>query len=662
MKRNRNRPISALSRRSFLSKTSISAAGISVAGTVGTLFTERLINTEDGREAQKRSSVASGKLFAMAVGTIRMPVIERLVKEGKMPVFAKLLKDGAHTSNLLNLAVNKSHAAMISSFTGATTGTHGASTILYSENGKPPLRQELLGKVNRSEYLWDAAERQGKKVIVLNFPDTWPTKIKNGIVIGGASLNVNATLYEGPYERSMGFPVFRYALAADEAFSTSGDAGWSGMKLVPLKQSGARPAGIKQGYAAHLPVKCDTPDREILKKPVLWLIIDSKDNLVTIWEDQQWKKPLGNVSAGRWSTRLDMNFSTSGGMVPVAFKMKLLELDINKLSSKLYLSPLGPINDGRVVPEGGVPELASLKSFPISGSVVMNRAANLLDPVSQREILQMSMEWYLDALEVLIKKPFDLFVFHTNDLDWGEHAVSRHFRAGVTRDKCIEISDNLYIDLDKQVGKILSLLPADTTFMLMSPHGLINPWDIKGSKSANEILSEAGLLVKTSSGEIDYEKSAAFPAPEGEGLVNVNPWNPVTPVQAAERQKNLGKACAALATAVDSKTGERVFTVVLPWEDAAPFNLEGPKHADILTLKPALYGGIHGPCWPLTGTGESDLRGMMLFAGPGIKPGVKETRAVYPEDFAPTAACLLDIEPPSDSEGKILHRMLEKTR
>jgi predicted AlkP superfamily phosphohydrolase/phosphomutase len=650
---------SAVSRRDFLVKTGVSLAGITVSGTTLGMAGQYKGEKDNSLTSEKPGTHAPGKVFTMAVGTVRMTVIERLIKQGRMPVFEKLIREGAVTSELLNLCANKSHAALISAFTGATTGTHRAITILRAENGKPPLRQDLLGKICRTEYLWDTAERQGKKVIVLNFPDSWPSKIKKGILIAGASLNVNATLYEGPYERSMGFPVFRYAVAADEVFSTKPETGWSEMKFLPLKQSGAKPAGIKQGFAARLPLKCNTPDREILKKPVLWLIIDSKDNSVSIFNDGQWKAPLGTVAPGKWSTRLDMNVETGGGTIAVAFKMKLMELDIQKLAGKLYVSPLGPINDGRMIPDGGVPELATLKTFPLPGSVVMNRDAALLDPVSQRELLAMSGDWYIDALRVLIQKPFDLFVFQTNDLDWGEHSLTKHFRNGVSKEECIKIIDNLYEDLDQQVGKIIKLLPSETTFLLMSPHGCVNPWDIKGSKSANEILANAGLLIKTSSGEIDYDKSLAYPAPEGEGFVNVAPWQPKTPEEIAEREKNLQKACSALSSATDEKTGERIFTVVLPWDDAAPFGLSGPSQADIITFKPPAYGGIHGPCWPLTVKGESDIKGMCLLWGPGIHPGSRETHPVYPEDIAPTAAYLLGIDPPADSEGKVLYRMLD---
>jgi hypothetical protein len=227
------------------------------------------------------------------------------------------------------------------------------------------------------------------------------------------------------------------------------------------------------------------------------------------------------------------------------------------------------------------------------------------------------------------------------------------------KEDCMKMIDELYEDFDSQLGRILNMLPANTAFMLMTPHGYVNPWDTKNYVSINNILENAKLLVKNSSKEIDYNQSVAFSAPEGEGLVNVNPRNPTTPDQIAVRKDNLRKTVNALSTAVNSNTGDRIFSIVLPWENAAPFGLSGAPQADILTLVPAANGGMHGPCYPLsTDNPESDLHGFFLFWGSGVKAGFEEKKAIYPEDFAPTAAFLLGIIPPKDNEGRVLYQML----
>jgi hypothetical protein len=302
--------------------------------------------------------------------------------------------------------------------------------------------------------------------------------------------------------------------------------------------------------------------------------------------------------------------------------------------------------------------LAKLKNFPIATPVFLSvYSAQKLDPDSQRELLAMNGDWYLEALNTLLRRPFDLFVFHHNDVDWAEHAVSIHFRNGVSRETCSRLVEGAYEDLDKLVAGMIAALPAGATLLMMSQHGVVDPWDQRPSPSTASILEKAGLLRNGQDGAIDYDKSIAFPAAEG-GFVNVQPWNPQTAEQKAEREKNLQAALHALSAAVVPATGQRVFTVVLPWEDAAPFGVHGPRQADILALRPAEFGGIHGACYPLTAGGESTLKGWFLFWGPRARAGMRENRPVWPADLAPTAAHLLKIDPPADSTGNVLRRML----
>jgi len=602
------------------------------------------------------AATAPGPVFVMALGSARLAVMERLAAQDRMPAFKRLLAEGAVAPELLNLYPNKSHTPWLDAATGATAGAHRVLSIMTSESGAPPFRQDLLGVVRQSEFLWEAAERQGKLPIVLNFPDAWPSRLTRGIQIGGASLSVNATFYTGAAEAYRG-PIHRFALAADELFSTEAAEGHTPMKLVPLEQSGARPPGVSAGLAARLELGCKDPDREIARKPALWLVAPAGGSAPLIYLDGAWAKPPATAQAGSWTQRIDLRVESTSGPVDAALRIKLLSLDANAGSARLYVTPLSAIRDGRVAPPGAAPELAKLKTIPIPTPTFLEPySAQRLDPNSQRELLAMNGDWCLEALRELLKRPFDLFVFHTNDVDWAEHAVLRHYRNGLSRQECRRLVEGVYEDLDKLLAGILAALPPRTTLLMMSQHGVIDPWDQRPSPSTMDLLEKAGLLHRRGAA-VDYEKSAAYPGPEG-GFVYVRPRNPQTPEQEAEREKNLRAAIRALATAVDGPSGQRVFSVVLPWEDAAPFGLHGKRHADILALRPAEFGGIHGACYPLTAGGESTLKGFYLFWGARARAGIRENRPVGPADIAPTAAHLLGIEPPADSSGGVLRGML----
>ncbi|MCX7013708.1 MAG: alkaline phosphatase family protein, partial [Candidatus Sumerlaeota bacterium] len=478
-----------------------------------------------------------------------------------------------------------------------------------------------------------------------------------GIQIGGASLGVNATFFQGAVEAYQG-PVHRFALGADELFSTDPAEGYSPLKMAPLEQSGARPSGVRSGLAARLELRCKDSDRELARTPALWLVAPCEGGPVSIYEDGRWDRPIGAIAPRQWSERIDLRVDTADGPVPCALRMKLLSLDAAAGRARLYVTPVCAIRDGRTAPAGAAPELDGLKTFPIPTPTFLGPyCAQRLDPDSQRELLAMNGDWHLDALRLLLRRPFDLFVFHTNEVDWAEHAVHAHYRAGVDRGTCERMIEGVYEDLDRLVGGIVDALPPGTTLLAMSQHGVVDPWQVRPGLDVALALERAGLLFRTGAGAIDYETSIAFPSAE-KGFVNVRPWKPRTAGERAERKKNVRAALRALSAAVLPVSGERAFPVALPWEQAAPFGIHGPRQADILVLRPAEYGGIHGPCYPLAAGGESSLKGMFLFSGTGVRTGFREERPVWPEDLAPTAAQLLGIKPPAQSEGRVLHSML----
>ncbi len=42
----------------------------------------------------------------------------------------------------------------------------------------------------KAEYLWEALDKAGKRCVVLNYPSSWPSTMKHGIVVGGPGMSV----------------------------------------------------------------------------------------------------------------------------------------------------------------------------------------------------------------------------------------------------------------------------------------------------------------------------------------------------------------------------------------------------------------------------------------------------------------------------------------
>ena len=117
-------------------------------------------------------------------------MIEKHIAEGVLPNFKKLFERSAVCENTFvpYPTITPPNWATIS--TGAWPGTHGITDFWVHLPGTTPTADNAVcafnSKWNKAETMWEEAERAGKKSIVFNYPGAWPSRMKNGIVVGGA--------------------------------------------------------------------------------------------------------------------------------------------------------------------------------------------------------------------------------------------------------------------------------------------------------------------------------------------------------------------------------------------------------------------------------------------------------------------------------------------
>ncbi|MBK7930970.1 MAG: alkaline phosphatase family protein [Bryobacterales bacterium] len=78
----------------------------------------------------------AGKVFVMGIGSVRLPVMERLARQGRMPAFARLMKEGFAGSGVAQCVSEQEHTPWVSAATGAPAGTHRIISMMASENGR----------------------------------------------------------------------------------------------------------------------------------------------------------------------------------------------------------------------------------------------------------------------------------------------------------------------------------------------------------------------------------------------------------------------------------------------------------------------------------------------------------------------------------------------
>lgn len=123
------------------------------------------------------------KVFVLGLDSATWDLIIPWMEEGIMPNFSRLTQNGVW-GTLESTLHPLSPPAWTSFITGKNPGKHG----IYDFVVHKPDSYELLytnGGMRRGDSLWKLLSEQGKKVVVVNVPMTYPPEKVNGIMISG---------------------------------------------------------------------------------------------------------------------------------------------------------------------------------------------------------------------------------------------------------------------------------------------------------------------------------------------------------------------------------------------------------------------------------------------------------------------------------------------
>lgn len=132
-----------------------------------------------------QSSIASSghKVMIIGIDGCSLCVIERLISEGYLPNFAKLLKNGV-AGKLRSTTPPASPSAWTTLQTGKDPGKHGIFDFFRNRagaEGYDPVNSTFV----KSETFWQRLSGAGKKIGVVNFLFTYPPRPVNGFIVTG---------------------------------------------------------------------------------------------------------------------------------------------------------------------------------------------------------------------------------------------------------------------------------------------------------------------------------------------------------------------------------------------------------------------------------------------------------------------------------------------
>ncbi|MFW6162330.1 MAG: alkaline phosphatase family protein [Planctomycetota bacterium] len=617
----------------------------------------------------------ANRVLMLGLDALVPNTLERFLDEGALPNFARLLERGSH-ARIRPVIPAQTPTNWTTLATGASPGTHGVVQWGSHVPGEPVWeyhRQEAFNAgLCRAEYLWEAAARQGIPSVVMNYagypPTTEAATFIDWLFQPARSYFdlAPATVYHNCPELNTTDPlVLRPA------------AGWANLPHADLPHLEAHlqivPSTAGEPVAYHLLVFGQGSAYDTV------FVCDAKDAL----------SPVAALRVGDWSEWDRAPFALeAGGAVEGAFRFKLLELAPDGSRLRLYRSDAFP-TDGRFCSDSelGRRMVEELGPYVHAGSTCGLHCRGQADWETVDEVMAEEAVWWASAVAMVMEATdARILVLHWHILDaMGHRFVQNIDPTGggydpAQADAAWETVRGYYQAADRFLGAFLDRFDdGETAFAVVSDHGM--PANRKAVSLVNCFKDRGWLALTDTRTNVDWTQSQVFFA-QNHLWVNLQGRDEGGIVPPEEYEALRAEVMAAMRDIKDPETGEHALAFVLSREDAPMVGLWGDYIGDLVYCYAGGYrwsgpevlrmgeervvfpcgGGNHGPMVCTYETEATSVMGALVLGGAGVRAGVRLAKLdqfrLCTTDLAPTLAWLLGIEPPAQSEGRVLRELL----
>ena len=601
-------------------------------------------------------------------------MIEKYVNEGCLPNIKKLIEKGTWAVNCLAPYPTVTPPNWTAIGTGAFTGTHGVTDFHNPKAGANPGNENISQNWDRervqAEFIWEAADRAGKKCIVMTYPGASPTRMKNGIVVGGDGFHVG--------EIRKGLPGLNSMFNVCEDFLISTDIYPSGF------QGEFSDAEDWEGFddlgddPQEMEVVLPFPKATRKPAPTTWWVVahDSNGNgydRVTLATAKNKDSALCTLTPGQWSDQFTVTLTMEDGSNQTVFtRCKLIELDDDLSRFKMLVGALIPVDGWVQSPEKNNGLRIQKGSIHSNGGMIMGMLGSI-DLETYVELNANLSEWNGECAVALMEQyEWDMFFMHSHPIDWMYHLVITNMISSdpTIRDKAWDVHRRIYEIEDRMIGRLLEKADKDTLVVIVSDHGATPDGPVFDPYMA---LEPAGLAYKTeevtmqnevspialSTSKPDYARSKAVPQREIYVYVNLKGRDPEGIVEPDDYEKVQREICDALLTYVDPATGKRPVALALAKKDARILGLYGDRVGDVVYALYPEFGSQHGHMLPTAEQYPGRLFPLLILNGPNIKKNHRMERSCWLWDVVPTICYLTGTPYPETCEGAVLFQAMK---
>ncbi len=603
--------------------------------------------------------------------------LEALVAEGILPNFKNFIENGSYMTEGYNLpTVTPPSWATIC--TGAYPRTHGVEDYYYYHEGRAldyKLTSQAFGsEIMTAETIWDCWDKAGKKCLVVNYPMSWPSQMKNGVMVMGQGLSPAET---------------RWPLHGNEHKEFLCSEGVISTEFYPMGVQGSFEDA--RGWK-NLPADMDEPLDMTVKldfregvDPVesqVWHVLawqsegDDYDR-ISVAPEKDFDKAFFTIAPGQWSEPVEHDFKViaDGRTEKGVFRCKLMQLSDDAEEFKLYISGVA----GRtrfIAPPEAADQIDFSKQITANDIGLVAFLHGIIDTETVCELVEFHSAWLWHTIESLFKAnpDWDLFYMHSHPIDWFYHGWLSDLDSTdeAVRSAAERMERHIYTIEDRLLGKLMAIMGDSTLVCCCSDHGATPLGPILNTAHA---LKQAGLcsyepkksenywdIYEETEGfnyVLDVSQSKAVPQRYMFVYVNLKDKYPGGIVEAEDYEKVREEIINALYDYKHPETGERPILMALKKEDAQVLGMGGAQAGDVVYVLKPEYMAEHGYGLPTGESGCGSLKNVMIFKGPNIKKGYRYERPRWLVDVVPTFCYATGNPIPADVEGGPIYQIFE---
>jgi predicted AlkP superfamily phosphohydrolase/phosphomutase len=590
--------------------------------------------------------------------------VHEMLRDGKLPNLAKLIEGGAFADDVIPVFPSKTAPGFAALITGAPPNITGISgnRVPRAPREQFTILESLAGfsaAPLRAEAIWAAARRAGKKSVVSHVPTFAGERAEETVRFSGYD-----TLIAG-----------RDGIVTKNSIQNSVGETW---RNSPASTALPIEIGFNIGETTFFGLLIDDPGDEQAGYDTL-VLANARDGEHVIAK----LKPAAAGPGGELFWSQPVPLKSAGNQARSYLRL----FDLRTDGSDFFLYYTRPMRDLPLEALGEAAPGPTVRTFVGNGASILYQQgalgrtlfnggnggaeARYLETLlfAQHQLMETN-RWAIENL------PWDLFLAYTPFPDEAEHLWRGHLDSTLSTfqpnlaARLRPLLEQAYRSSDEHLGLLLSKRPEGAFFALISDHGLQG---INKRVALNQVLQQAELLALDGQGRVDLARTKVLYPAINNGYLLINSKDRKSGIvekdQRAEIVRRSREILLALrdgdrpivrtvydaevdgaALGIGGETGGDIYIELAPGYDFDPRIAPGPLVSDA----PA-YGN-HG-----ANPEQAALRTLMIFHGPGIRPGQKllNVRII---DFAPTLAWLLNLPRPRDATGRVLFESLEEPR